>query len=94
MEATMKLRARALGLAIGTIWGLGVFVATLWSLQFGQGEFVWAISVYFLGHTRSIGGAFVGLLSGFVEGFVFGALIALVYNAYQKMLYKPDKNVA
>ena len=33
----MKLRARAMGLAVGIVWGLTIFVATLWAVAQGRG---------------------------------------------------------
>ncbi len=90
----MKLRVGALGLAHGIMWGVGVFVATLLSIQFGRGETIRTLSFIFPGYDWNIGGAFLGLLWGFVDGFVVGALIAWLYNTFCKMLYKSETFVA
>jgi len=84
----MKLRARALGLAIGLVSGVGVFIATFLSLRIGKGETLNALGVIFIGYSVGVGGAFLGLLWGIVYGFVCGSVIALLYNALCKMLYK------
>jgi len=90
----MKLRVRALGLAIGIVWGVGVFAATLLSLQIGKGETIGTLSVILIGYTVSVGGAFLGLLWGIIYGFVCGALIALLYNIFHKMVYKSSGSAA
>ena len=76
----MKLRVQAFGLATGIVMGLFVFLLTLVSLWFGRGETIDALVVPFPGFSRSIGGAIVGLIWGFVDGFIGGALLAWLYN--------------
>jgi hypothetical protein len=84
----MKLRVRALGLAVGTVWGLGLFVATLIAVVRGAGHTLVLLKAYYYGYDVSIGGAFCGLLWGFLDGFIIGALIAWCYNYLLKVLYK------
>jgi hypothetical protein len=78
----MKLRIQAFGLATGIVMGLFVFLLTLVSLWFGRGETIDALVVPFPGFSRSIGGAIVGLIWGFVDGFIGGALLAWLYNRF------------
>ena len=78
----MKLRVRAFGLATGVVAGLFVFFVTLVSIWFGRGETIDALVVPFPGFSRSIGGAIVGLIWGFVDGFIGGALLAWLYNRF------------
>jgi hypothetical protein len=89
----MKLRVRAFGLATGVVAGLFVFVISLVSLWFGGGETLDALVVPFPGFARSLGGAIVGLLWGFVYGFIGGALLAWLYNRLTSTLFaaKPDR---
>ena len=84
----MKLRARALGLAVGIVWGLGIFVATLWSTLLGGGRTLGLLSAYYYGYTVGYGGAFVGLFWGFVNGLIFGMAVAWCYNKMYDMIYK------
>jgi hypothetical protein len=86
----MKLRARALGLAIGTIWGLTIFLATIGSILMGKGESMAHLTVFLNGYRVSFGGAIVGLIWGVVGGFIFGALVAWLYNILHKAIYKSD----
>ncbi len=84
----MNLRARALGLSLGVIWGLTVCAATTWALFRGRGATLQTLGGYYLGYTVSYPGALIGLAWGFVSGFVWGVLIALFYNLFFGMLYK------
>ena len=83
-----------MGLAIGLISGVGIFLITLLSLWKGKGDTVGHLAAVFFGYTVSFGGAFVGLIWGFVSGFLCGALIALLYNAFHDMLYKKEGSAA
>jgi hypothetical protein len=84
----MKLRVRALGLAIGIVWGLGIFVTTLLAVAQGSGLTLSLLKAFYYGYNISVGGAFVGMFWGFIHGFVCGALIAWLYNMFHKMIYK------
>jgi hypothetical protein len=86
----MKLRVRALGLAVGIVGGLGIFVATILDVVRDKGGTLVAIQSFFLGYEISYGGAFIGLIWGFIYGFICGALIAWLYNMLHKILYKPE----
>ncbi len=83
----MKLRVRAFGLATGVVAGLFVLFVTLVSIWFGRGETIDALVVPFPGFSRSIGGAIVGLIWGFVDGFIGGALLAWLYNRFATTLF-------
>lgn len=81
----MKLNKVALGLAAGILWGLCVFVATVWLLVAGQGgEHLALLSRFYLGYSVSWVGAVVGLIYGFVDGFICGWVLAWLYNKFSK----------
>jgi hypothetical protein len=86
----MNLRKRALGLTLGIIWGLVLFVATLWAVIEGRGRTLDLLSGYYPGFTVSYGGAVIGMIWGFVSGFIGGVLIAWLYNLFSNMLYKSE----
>jgi hypothetical protein len=86
----MNLRKRALGLTLGVVWGLAVFVATLWAAIQGRGKTLELLSGYYPGFSVSYGGAVVGLFWGFVSGFIVGVLIAWLYNLFSDLLYKSE----
>lgn len=84
IEAFAKLDRTALGLAVGSLCGLVVFLATI-VLVLKGGEVVGPnlalLSQFFFGYRVTIAGAFVGLVYGFAFGFVVGWFIAVLRNA-------------
>jgi hypothetical protein len=78
----MKIRPLALGVALGLVWGVSLLVTTLVSARTGYArEFlaVMAGSIY-PGYAISPAGSLLGLLYGFVDGLVGGAVLAWIYN--------------
>ena len=84
IDAFARLDRTALGLAVGTLSGLLVFLATI-VLIFKGGPVVGPnlalLGQFFYGYTVTVPGAFVGLIYGFIVGFVTGWLIALLRNS-------------
>lgn len=78
----MRLHKTAFGLAAGILWGLAVFVATLWVMAAGGGDHLLLLSKFYLGYDVSVVGAFVGLAWGFIDGFVCGWIFAWLYNRF------------
>jgi len=78
----MKLDRKALALASGILWGLCIFVCTLWVVFRGGGEHLALLGKFYPGYTISVVGSLVGLVCGFVEGFVGGWLFAWLYNRF------------
>lgn len=81
-EADMKLNPSALGIALGLVWGGALFITTWLSYYTGYGKLfleVLAQSIY-PGYTISPAGSLLGLLYGFLDGFVSASLIAVIYN--------------
>jgi len=85
----MKLRVRALGFALGILFGLIFFAAILYSASYGTGvTYAQFKPIMGLWLSRSFWGALAGFLWGFIYGFVAGALVAWLYNLFHKILYK------
>lgn len=80
----MKLKPVAFGLACGILWGAGVALMTAWAVFRGHGEVLAKLGGYYLGYTVSPAGVVVGALWGFVDAFIFGALLAWLYNRFAK----------
>ncbi len=83
----MKLSIKGLALAFGISWGVGLF---LWTLLNAVTDIQWGVDAldimagiypYF---EVTVPGAFVGLVAGFVDGLIGGALIAWLYNKFAK----------
>ena len=80
----MKLQSKALALAAGILWGASVFLMTLLIWAQGGGEHLRLLGKFYFGYTVSPGGAFLGLVYGFVDGAITGWLLAILYNAFVK----------
>lgn len=82
-RAILRLNARAWGIAFGLVAGLGLFAATLFLVLKGGedvGRHLKLLANFFPGYRVTIGGAFIGLVYGFVCGYGIGRLIGTVYN--------------
>lgn len=83
IEAFAKLDRAALGFAVGTLCGLGIFAATIYLIIKG-GEVVGPnlalLGQFFVGYKVTVAGAFIGLVYGFIAGFVLGWLIGFLRN--------------
>ncbi len=80
----MKLNKLALGLSGGIVWGLVIFIATLWIVGIEGGKTLVLLEKFYWGYSVSIAGAFIGLAYGFVDGFIAGWLTALLYNLFSR----------
>jgi hypothetical protein len=84
----MELRKRALGTALGIVWGVSIFLATIWAVARGHGQTFSQLGGYYLGYSVTYVGAVVGLIWGFIHGFIAGVLIAWLYDLFCKVFYK------
>jgi hypothetical protein len=77
----MKLDVKALGLACGLVWGLGLFMITWWIIAWdgATGEVTFIGQVY-RGYSISPVGSLFGLMWGFADGLIGGLIFAWVYN--------------
>jgi len=79
----MKLNVKAFALTCALIWGLGLFLITLWIILFegqsseGAPPF---IGLIYRGYRFTIAGSFIGLAWAFVDGLIGGAIFAWLYN--------------
>lgn len=77
----MKLNVRAFALTTGLIWGLGLFFLTIWIILFeGETGEVTLIGKIYRGYNLTYGGSFIGLIWGFIDGLIGGAIFAWLYN--------------
>ena len=84
LNTLLRLNARAWGIAIGLLLGLGLFIATaLLIVKGGQtvGPHLSLIGSYLPGYQVTWGGAFIGFVYLFVIGYAIGRVIGGVYNA-------------
>jgi len=78
-----RLNARAWGIAIGLLLGVGLFLATLILVVKGGpnvGQHLVLLRAYFPGYSVSVVGSFIGFIYAFVVGYALGRIIGSVYN--------------
>jgi len=81
--ALARLNARAWGIALGLLFGGGLFIATMVLIVKGGpnvGEHLQLLRAYFPGYSVTILGSFIGFVYGFVLGYALGRVIGMVYN--------------
>jgi len=79
-----KFSPNALGIAIGVLWAAYVLFCGI-TAMFGWGiALVDVISSLYVGYGPSVLGAFIGAVWGFVDGYIAGVVIALLYNMLAK----------
>jgi len=77
----VRLNIKAFALTCGLVWGLGLFCLTWWVIAFeGSTGDVTLIGHIYRGYTVSPTGSVVGLVWGFFDGLVGGAVFAWLYN--------------
>jgi hypothetical protein len=83
----MKLKPLALGIAGGIFWGGCVFLTTLLSYYTGYARaFLEALpGSFYPGYSITIGGSFIGLAYGLVDGFITGLIFGWLYNKAAKV---------
>jgi hypothetical protein len=77
------LNVKALGLALGLLFGLAIFIATNWLVLKGGepvGPHLSLLGQYFIGYEVSFLGSFIGFAYGFAVGTLSGSLIGWIYN--------------
>jgi len=89
-SAILKLNVKILGLVLGILFGLAIFIATNWLVIKGGhtthgGEYVVGphlqlLSQFFIGYRVSFLGSIVGFFYGFALGTLCGATIGWIYN--------------
>jgi hypothetical protein len=84
-----QLNALAAALALGILSGLCLFVCTLLAFNMGVGA-KWAdlMTDVYPWYSVTTKGAFIGLVWGFVDGFIGGYITVALYNFFVKKLGK------
>jgi len=86
-----RLNAGIMGIALGILFGLAIFIATNWLVIMGHiepsddsetGLHLKLLGVFFIGYRVSFFGSFVGFVYGFILGTLSGSLIAWIYNKF------------
>jgi hypothetical protein len=81
------LNAKAAGLAVGVLWAIVLFILTILCMYKGYAAgFLNAIATVYPGYALTWGGAFVGLIYGFLDGFIGTVILVWLYNYFVKKL--------
>ncbi|MFH1616826.1 MAG: bacteriophage holin [Planctomycetota bacterium] len=78
----MKLDVKAFGLTWGLLWGIGLFLGTWWIILIdgSQPGAVTFLGRVYRGYSITPIGSVMGLVWGFFDGLIGGAIFAWVYN--------------
>lgn len=82
-SALQRLNARAWGIALGLLFGVGLFAATIILVIKGGpnvGRHLGLLSAYFPGYRVTVLGSVIGFIYAFVIGYAIGRLVGTVYN--------------
>jgi len=92
-EAIMKLNVKALALACGIFWGLSMFLITWWIIYFeGSTGNPTIIGAVYRGYRISAAGSIYGLVWGFLDGLIGGAIFAWLYNLLASCFTRTEKS--
>jgi protoporphyrinogen oxidase len=83
-EIFYRMDKLGLAIAVGSVSGLLVFLATVWLVIKGgpAGPYLQLLNQYFFGYTVTLKGALIGLAYSFLWGFLFGWLFAYLRNFF------------
>ncbi len=84
-RGVLLLNSGILGLSLGILFGLGIFIATNWLVIKGGdhvGSHLRLLGQFFIGYKVTFLGSFIGFVYGFAVGTLSGALIAWIYNKF------------
>lgn len=77
----MKINVKAFALTCGIVWGVGLFALTWWVMAFeGITHHVTLIGQVYRGYNISPLGSLIGLVWGFFDALIGGAITAWLYN--------------
>lgn len=77
------LDPKRFGLAGGVFWGIALFILTLISFYTGYAtHWLGNIVDVYPGYSINITGSFIGLVYGFIDGFLCFYIIAWLYNKF------------
>jgi hypothetical protein len=82
-EAAVRASEQGWGVAVGALFGVGLFLATMILVIKGgpdTGAHLGMLGVYFPGYTVTWFGAFIGFVYAFVVGYAAGRTVATLYN--------------
>jgi hypothetical protein len=89
---TLRVSGHAIGIALGTIMGAQLLIATSWLVIRGTAEqsaHAALLTHYLPGYSVSLTGALIGALDLFVITYIFSLIFSCVYNCVASARQKP-----
>ena len=90
LRGVLRLNAKILGLVLGIVMGLTLFIGTNWLLikgghmtpngKYVVGPHLQLLSQFFIGYKVSFLGSIIGFFYGFALGTLCGSVIGWIYN--------------
>jgi hypothetical protein len=83
-QAVIRLNGQVVGIVVGIISALIIFVATNWLVLKGGevvGPHLGLLAQFFIGYSVTFVGSLIGALYGLVLGYFSGLFVVWVYNA-------------
>jgi uncharacterized membrane protein len=79
-----QISIRALALTLAILWGASCLLVG-WTASFGWGSyFVDVLSSIYIGYKPGFIGGIAGAIWGFIDGGIWGAALAYLYNHFDK----------
>jgi hypothetical protein len=88
-----RMHEQGWGIAIGLVFGLGLFVATIvLVIQGGPtvGQHLSLLRAYFPGYSVSFVGSLVGFVYAFVLGYALARIVVTIYNYLLRLRWSAD----
>ena len=82
----MKLNIRAFALTCGLLWGLGVFAMTWLVIGLKLNPDALSLIKLYPGYTVTPIGSLIGMLWGFADALIGGAIVVWLYNKLNNLL--------
>lgn len=90
-QPILRLSGHSLGMALGLLMALQLFVATMWLVVRGTADHsphAALLANYFPGYTVSFGGSLFGMAYIFIFTYVLSFILATVYNLVVSLRYR------
>ncbi|HLD17035.1 MAG TPA: bacteriophage holin [Coxiellaceae bacterium] len=83
MGGYTRLNVKGLGLAMGVLWAVAVFLTGLVAAHSNWGHsFVAVMSSLYIGYKPTVVGSLIGAAWGFVDWFIAGCVLGWLYNCF------------
>src|SRR5262245_43082011 len=89
MYTYSRIHPWSFGLALGVVWGLSLLIAGLVAMATGWGQgFIDTMGTVYLGFQATVVGSIIGAAWAFIDLFIFGVIIASIYNLFLRICCK------